>query len=411
MQQPAPKVLDIVLVGGGHSHVLVLKHFASQPEPGLRLTLICRDTHTPYSGMLPGYIAGHYGFDDVHINLHRLAHYAGARLVADEAIGIDRINQTVLCRTCAPVQYHQLSINIGSAPQLDRVAGAAEYAVPVKPIDRFNDRWQALLMRVMRHKGGLRLAVIGGGAGGVELMLAMQYRLRHELLRLGRQPQQLRSALFTRSAVVLPTHNIKVRKHFHSVLLQRGIAVHCGTEITAVENGRLRTAHGQWYQADEIVWVTNAGGAAWLRDTGLELDADGFIKVGDTLQSLADPKIFAAGDVATQVHHRREKAGVFAVKQGPPLAANLRAAATGHATKPFIPQRAWLALITTGDRYAVASRGGLYLAGKWVWRWKDWIDRRFMAKFHHLPPLPEQRGGPARAQRLAGWFKRIFCAR
>lgn len=390
MQPSASPVLrDIVLVGGGHSHVVVLKRFAMQPEPGVRLTLICRDTHTPYSGMLPGYIAGHYQYDDVHIDLRRLAEYAGARFFSDEVIGIDCSGQKVLCRSRPPVPYDQLSINTGSAPRVDQVAGADEHAVPVKPIHRFNDRWQALLERIKCHAGAVRVAVVGGGAGGVELLLAMQYRLRNELSKLGRDPQELDCVLFTRSADILPTHNMKVRAHFRRTLRDRGVTVHTDTEITRVDYGRLQSADGRWHHADETVWVTNAGGAAWLRETRLELDEKGFIKVGDTLQSLGDPKIFAAGDVATQVNHPREKAGVFAVRQGRPLADNLRAAVIGQAVKPFHPQKQWLALISTGDRYAVASRGALYFAGSWVWHWKDWIDRRFMAKFNDLPPMQE----------------------
>ncbi|MFW6346135.1 MAG: FAD-dependent oxidoreductase, partial [Halomonas sp.] len=164
MQQPQQPVLrDIVLVGGGHTHVGVLKRFAMQPEPGVRLTMICRDTHTPYSGMLPGYIAGHYGYDDVHIDLRRLAEYAGARFFSDEAIGIDPAARTVLCRSRPPVPYDWLSINIGSTPRVDGASGALEHAVPVKPIHQFNDRWQRLLQRIEAHPGKTRVAVIGGG--------------------------------------------------------------------------------------------------------------------------------------------------------------------------------------------------------------------------------------------------------
>lgn len=399
MQQPdAPILRDIVLVGGGHSHVVVLKRFAMNPEPGVRLTLICRDTHTPYSGMLPGYIAGHYAYDDVHIDLRRLAEYAGARFFSDEAIGIDHQQQKVICRSRPPVPYDQLSINTGSTPRVDQVAGAAEHLVPVKPIHRFNDRWQTLLERIKQNSGTTRVAVVGGGAGGVELLLAMQYRLRKELSELGRDPDELAFSLFTRSAQILPTHNLKVQSHFQRTLIERSVVVHTGSEVVAVDSGRLQTAKGDWYQADEIVWVTNAGGANWLRDTQLDLDSDGFIKVGDTLQSLSDPKVFAAGDIASQVNHPREKAGVFAVRQGRPLADNLRALVIGRAPKPYKPQASWLALISTGDRHAVASRGSLYFAGAWVWRWKDWIDRRFMAKFSDFPPM---KGGAMQAPKAS----------
>jgi selenide,water dikinase len=382
-----PILRDIVLVGGGHGHVGVLRHFGMHPLPGVRLTLIGRDTHTPYSGMLPGYIAGHYRYDEVHIDLRRLARFAGARFFRDEAVGLDRGAGTVLCRDRPPVRYDLLSINIGSTPQMSQVAGAAEHAVPVKPIHGFDGRWRLLLDRVRKHAGITRIAVVGGGAGGVELTLAMQYRLRNELRASGRNPNELRFHLLTSDADILPTHNAWVRGAFGRVLERRGVVVHRSAEVIQVCAARLRTACGAELEADEIVWVTRAGGAPWLRDTGLELDADGFIRVTESLQTVTDPKVFAAGDIASMVGSPLEKAGVFAVRQGPPLAQNLRRAVEGRALRPYRPQRRWLALISTGDRHAVASRGPLGVEGAWVWSWKDWIDRRFMARFSDLPVM------------------------
>src|SRR3990167_8051436 len=192
MQAPEQPILrDIVLVGGGHSHVGVLKSFGMQPVPGVRLTVICTDMHTPYSGMLPGYVAGHYDYDAVHIDLSRLAVFAGARLYRDEAIGLDRIHRKVLCRNRPPVPYDVLSINTGSTPQLEVVPGALENTIAVKPIGRYNDRWLALMARVRDHPGKLTVAVVGAGAGGVELLLAMQFRLRHILHGLGRDADEI----------------------------------------------------------------------------------------------------------------------------------------------------------------------------------------------------------------------------
>ena len=382
-----PILRDIVLIGGGHSHVGVLKSFGMKPIPGVRLTLISTDMHTPYSGMLPGYVAGHYGYDEVHIDLSRLAAFAGARLYRDEVIGIDRANQKVICKSRPAVPYDQLSINIGSTPQLDDVPGAAEHVVAVKPIRNFNDRWRQLLERVKTHLGKTTIAVVGAGAGGVELLLAMQFRLRNELMKLGRNPDELTFHLLTNSETILPTHNAGVRSRFDAVLAQRGVQVHRQAEVTQVKAGVLITSKGQELQADEIMWVTRAGGAAWLKNTGLQLDAEGFIAVKDTLQTINDPLIYAAGDIASMVNFKLEKAGVFAVRQGKPLTTNLRRAVGGTALEAYRPQTSWLALISTGDKYAVASRGWLGFAGAWVWQWKDWIDQRFMRKFSEFPEM------------------------
>lgn len=390
-----PVLRDIVLVGGGHSHAVLLRRFAMKPVPGVRLTLICRDTHTPYSGMLPGYVAGHYSHDQVHIDLSRLAVFAGARFFHDEVTGIDRGGQRVLCAGRPPVPYDLLSINIGSAPRVGEVPGAADHAVPVKPIQQFDQRWQELLARLRAHQGPFRLAVVGAGAGGVELLLAMQYRLRGELRALGRDPDLLECHLFNREPDILPTHNPRVRRCFETVLRARGVRVHNGAAITAVDPQRLHDANGETWPMDRILWVTQAGGAPWLRETGLRLDASGCILVRDTLQSLDDDRIFAAGDIATMVDHPREKAGVFAVRAGMPLADNLARLVAGRSPRPWRPQKRWLALISTGDRHAVASRGNWSVSGAWVWRWKDWVDRRFMARFSDLPAMPDV--GPGKA--------------
>lgn len=389
---------DVVLVGGGHSHVVLLRRFAMRPEPGLRLTLICNTVDTPYSGMLPGYIAGHYSFDEVHIDLPRLAAWAGARFFHDDVVGLDRATGHVLCRHRPPVPYDLCAINTGATPQVAKVPGACEHALPVKPIQQFNARWLALLAQVRQRPGRHTVAVVGGGAGGVELALAMQFRLRNELQALGRDPNGLVMHLLTRDAEVMPTHNARVRQRFTRVLAQRGIHLHTRAEVRQVTEGQLATSAGHTLAADHIVWVTQAGGPAWLAQTGLALDAEGFIQTNPHLQS-SDPRVFAAGDVAAFTARPLEKAGVFAVRMGPPLADNLRRAARGEPLLAYRPQRHWLALVSTGDRYAVASRGPLSAAGRWLWRWKDHIDRQFMRRFNALPAVPAMR--PASPPRLA----------
>ena len=381
----APIVKDLVLVGGGHSHVAVLKRFGMKPVPGVRLTLICRDVHTPYSGMLPGFVAGHYSFDETHIDLGALARFANARFFHSDVSGLDLNEKRVLCDNRPPVPFDVLSINIGSAPRTADVPGATETAVPVKPINRFLERWEALRQRAMTHTGKLRVAVVGGGAGGVEILLAIQHRLRAER----GAAEEIEYHLFSGNETILPTHNRNVQRVFAKTLKDRGVTVHGGQPVVEVTPGHLRTEDGQTNDADEILWVTAAGAAPWPGEAGLATDEAGFIAVGDTLQSTSHENVFAAGDIASMINHPRPKSGVFAVRQGKPLAKNLRRALLSQRLKPFSPQKRFLSLISTGDKYAVASRGGWSLKGRSVWRWKDWIDRRFMQKFNELPDMDE----------------------
>ncbi len=384
MRQPVAIAQDLVLVGGGHAHVHVLKSFGMRPMPGVRVTLIARDVETPYSGMLPGWVAGHYDFDECHIDLGRLARFAGARLIRDEAVGIDLADRRVLCRAHPPIRWDFLSLDIGSAPRADDVPGAAEHTVPVKPIAQFAARWEALVARA-RRLPRLRLAVVGGGAGGVELAMSAQYRLARLC------DGSVEVTLVTREAL-LPSHNRHVRRQFDRIFAERGIALAAGIAVVRVEPGALIRADGRRIEFDEALWVTEAGAAPWLADTGLPLTDGGFVAIDESLRSPADPRIFAAGDVATMLAHPREKAGVYAVRQGPPLAANLRRALAGTPLRRAIPQKRGLALIGAGDKYAVASRGPFAAHGAYLWRLKDWIDRRWMRRYRELPEMTPEPG-------------------
>jgi len=414
MSPPAPVARDLVLVGGGHSHVAVLKRFGMKPPPGVRLTLICRELHTPYSGMLPGLVAGHYGFDDAHIDLGPLARFARARLVHDEAVAIDRGERRVRCRAHPPIAYDILSLDVGAAPLLPDGAENVASVVPVKPIGRFLDHWQALVARVRATRAPRRIAVIGAGAGGVELILAARHRLRHEVEAAGGAPVALAFLLVTDGDAILPTHAPSARARLVRILAEHGIEVLTGHRVVRVEPGALQCANGARIAADEVLCVTAAAAPAWLAETGLALDGGGFVAVRDTLQSVTDPAIFAAGDAAHMVAAPREKAGVYAVRQGPVLVRNLRSMLSGGTLHPYVAQRRHLALIGTGDDYAVASRGAWSAEGRWVWRWKQSIDRRFMRQYNHLPAMtaaPETdaapRGDALAAMRCGGCGAKI----
>lgn len=393
MRKPdVPVLKDLVLVGGGHAHVAVLRRFGMKPLPGVRITVICREVHTPYSGMLPGMIAGHYGFDDAHIDLGPLCRFAGARLYRDEAVGLDRAAGRVLCAGRPPVRYDLVSLDIGSTPDVG-VPGAAEHAIPVKPIGRFLEKWAGLVTRVQASAGPFRVAVVGGGAGGVELLLSVRHRLRALLAAQGDDPDRLGFALFAGGGGIVPTHPAGARRRLGRILAERGVAVH-DRAVTAVAADTVTTDDGTAHPVDAALWVTAAAAAPWLRETGLALDDRGFVQVDETLRSVSDTRLFAVGDIAAMVAHPRPKSGVFAVRQGRPLADNLRRAFEGRSLRRYRPQRAFLGIVGTGDRHAVAFRRGWLrdgwsVEGGWVWHWKDRIDRRFMRRFADLPAMEQ----------------------
>ncbi|MGB3208470.1 MAG: FAD-dependent oxidoreductase [Crinalium sp.] len=382
-----PKIKKLVLVGGGHSHAIALRLFAINPIPGVQLTLITECVDTPYSGMLPGHVAGFYTHEQCHINLSSLAQFAQANLIIDQAINLDLGKNQVICANRPPVAFDLLSINIGSTPAMESVLGATEYAIPVKPVKQFLAAWNDLLEQFTTNpQKPMSLTIVGGGAGGVELAMAMRSRL-DQILKNSQQPTaNLTINLCHRDAELLPHHNRWVRTYIQQILTQKGIHLYLKEKVNLVQPHQLKCESGLTIDSEYIFWVTQASAPSWLQTAGLATD-NGFVLVDDTLQSLSHPHIFACGDIATMVNHPRPKAGVFAVRQGKPLFENLQQALLGKPLKPYIPQKQYLSLIGTGDKSAIAFWSVFGCASPLLWRLKDQIDRNFMAQFQDLPQI------------------------
>ncbi|MBD2609445.1 FAD-dependent oxidoreductase [Scytonema hofmannii FACHB-248] len=392
MQQNTQSIVkDLVLIGGGHSHAIALLMFGMKPLPGVRLTLITEASDTPYSGMLPGHIAGFYTHDECHIDLQRLAQFAQTQLYIDKAVGLDLKNNKVFCANRPPVTFDVLSIDIGSTPATLSVSGA-EYAIPAKPVAQLLEHWYQLLEDVAENPEKLiRIGVVGGGAGGVELALSMQAHLL-AIKKREKNFSQLEIHLFQRDAELMPHYHPSVRRLVTQLLIKRGMQLHLGESVcqvvpnnfSSIEKDELNIIceSGLKVKCDRLFWVTQASAPQWLKTTELATDELGFILVDDTLRSLTHPHIFATGDIATMVNHPRPKAGVFAVRQGKPLFENLQRILLGKSPLPYKPQKQYLSLIGTGDKRAIATRGFFTLPPhKLLWRLKDWIDRRFMQRF------------------------------
>jgi selenide,water dikinase len=377
MEHVAQKtVKHLVLIGGGHSHAIALHRFGKHPVPGVRITLISEAEDTPYSGMLPGYVAGYYSYADCHIDLRSLCDFAQAQFICDRAIGLDLASQQVRCSNHSAIPYDIVSLDIGSTPTLP--IALEEHNIAAKPVRAFLKWWHHLCKTL---QPGLRLGIVGGGTGGVELALNMHHRLQ-ELL----PADGFTIHLFQRDRSLMPQHNAWVRHHFHHLLEQRGIQVHLGETVQAARAGQLFCQSGLTIACDETVWVTQSSAPAWIRESGLQVNDAGFILVDDTLRSLSHSTVFATGDIATMINFQRPKAGVFAVRQGKPLFRNLRAILTEpagqtHRLRPYHPQSRYLSLIGTGDGRAVASYGRWGWQSGCLWHWKDRIDRRFMEQF------------------------------
>ena len=393
MQNAAsPVVKDLVLLGGGHSHLSVLRHFTMRPLAGLRITLVSEVSHAAYSGMLPGLIAGTYGFDETHIDLVRLARAAGARFIHARAVGLSCRRRLLRLAARPDLPFDLLSINVGSTPDLSKVPGAEDRVLPIKPVADFLRHWHQLEQTLADSEQPVSLGIVGAGAGGVEIALALRRRLMDH--------PRVTLQLFEAGPVILPGFTAAVRRRLLRSLETNGIPVHCGRSVAQVDDRGLVLDDGSAVALDQVIWTTGAAAPAWLRATDLSLDDRGFVAIDEALRAQGQDCVFAAGDAASMMANPRPKSGVFAVRQGPKLAANLRRNLLGQPLRPYRPQRRFLSLLSQADGSAVAARGPFSFAGALAWRWKDRIDRRFMARFSDLPTMTRPR--PARGATLPG---------
>ncbi|MDP5349545.1 MAG: FAD-dependent oxidoreductase, partial [Paracoccaceae bacterium] len=380
MQMPHPLTRDLVLIGGGHTHALVLRKWVMDPLAGARVTVINPAPTAPYSGMLPGHIAGHYAREDLDIDLVRLARAAGARVILDRAVGLDAARQQVTLGSGRVLEYDLASLDIGITAEMPAIPGFADHALGAKPLDSYAARWRAFLADLRRGKVQPRVAVIGAGVAGVELAMAMSHALRQA----GATPQ----VHLIEAADGLTGTGRATGARLLRALRDNGVTLHVGASVARIVAGAVQLADGRQIAADLIVGAAGAFAHRWLRDTDLPLTGDGFVIVAPDLRVKGHETLFATGDCAHIAHAPRPKAGVFAVRAAPVLHDNLRAALAGQSTRPFHPQRDYLKLISLGDRSAVAEKFGFAFSGPWLWRWKDRIDQTFMDKFRTLPAMP-----------------------
>jgi selenide,water dikinase len=371
-----PIETDIVLLGAGHAHVEVLRRFALRPEPGVRLTLIGREAETPYSGMLPGLIRGDYTREQAHIDLAPLAAAAKARLIVASATAIDPRQRTVSLHGRPAIAFDVLSVDVGGFPAIPDASAPTGASLPVKPIGRFLERLQQLETELPPAS---RIAVIGGGPAGTELALALAHRYAGHF-----QP-----ILVCSGADPLAEAPKYASRTARAALAEAGVELVCGVTAGGLADGRLALSDGSFLEVAAALWATGARGPDFLAAAGIDCDEAGCIRVDATLRSRSHPFIFAAGDCAAMDGAPRPKAGVWAVRAGAPLSENLRFVARGKPPRRWSPQRDALVILGLGNGQAIAWRNGVAMSGRAVWRWKDWIDRRWMAMYTQMRMQPD----------------------
>ncbi|SMO32438.1 selenide, water dikinase SelD [Ruegeria faecimaris] len=370
---PLPLTRDLVLIGGGHTHALVLRKWGMNPLPGARLTVINPAPSAPYSGMLPGFVAGHYRRGDLDIDLVRLARFAGARVILGAVEGLDPDRQEVHVPGRPPVAYDVASVNVGITSDMPALPGFSDHAVPAKPLGSFAARWA----EYQSGAGAASVAVIGGGVAGVELIMAMAHALR----------SANRSARLTLidNARALTAIGAKAASIIRNAMADLGIDVIEQAAIVEIHADHIRLEDGRQIAAEFVTGAAGAKPYGWMAQSGLDLH-DGYITVNSRLQS-SNPFVFAVGDCAHLSENPRPKAGVYAVREAPILYGNLRASLGAGKMRPYHPQKDYLKLISLGGKSALAERLGTSLSGPLMWKWKNHIDQNFMNKFRNLPQM------------------------
>lgn len=362
----------LILVGAGNSHLVFLRRWGMDPDPQTELILINETREIPYSAMVPGFLAGEYQREEIQFDLVRLCARRGIRLVVGEVEGIEAASKTVRVKDRAPLEFDWVSLNVGSVSQFPAGFKESQRCFGVKPLSALAARLDRLALLNPRS-----LVVVGGGAGGVEMALALRRRFPKASIR-----------LVEAEARLLPHLSLSAARAAAEALARAGVEIVLRSPVTAISeaSGQVTLTLGTTTVADGVVVLGAAAPHAWISRMGADCDERGFLRVNEALQSTDVPFLFGAGDTVA-FPGGLPRAGVFSVRQGPVLFQNVKAALSGGGLRPYRPQRRFLTLLNTADGRAVWSYGKWGGRGRWVRRWKERIDRKWTARFQTFSPM------------------------
>ena len=377
-----PKQKNLILVGGGHAHVQLLRRFAMKPEPNVRIIVVVNRTDAVYSGMVPGYVAGDYKLEELQIDVIPLARRAGASVILAAAVSLDPDQKRIVLCNRPSISYDIVSIDVGSTVKDIDAPGVWKYALATRPISSFVDK---LNERIESLPVNSKISIVGGGAAGVELCLTIKDRVR-------RNGKEAEIQVLSAEQNILSGYSKTVKKKIHELLIENDITVKTSEHATAVEKDFVITRDGK-IQSNLTIWATGAAPTAFIRATELPKTSSGFLRITSTLQVENHPDIFAVGDCSSLVNFPWvPKAGVYAVRQGPYLERNLRRYFSGRRLIEYKPQRDFLSLLHLGNNRALGTKWGKVFIGNHIFRIKRWIDRRFMSRFQVLDSKGKETG-------------------
>lgn len=371
MTEPTPPLKHLILLGAGHAHLQLLAIWAAQPLTGVQVTLVSPHPRQLCSGMLPGFVAGHYALEDCAVALEPLLARSGIHWLPHSAVALNANDRTLTLDDASVLSYDWLSINTGGVQDRQQIEqtlpGAREYGLFMRPTEAFATLWPRVTE--LAQSTALRVAIIGADTAGIELAMAIRHRLPTATV-----------TLVTGGAALAASYPPAVQQRLAKALQQRDITVLTDLAIS-IQAGEVTLAQGAPLPCDVPVIAMAAQAPAWLQDSQLALDGNGFIAVDACQRATSHPQVYAAGGVCTRVDQPRRHSGVFSERTGVVLAKNLAAVVAGTPPSPFPPANKSLHLLTCGGHEAIASWGSFALQGQWVWRLKNWFDRSFIKRY------------------------------
>ena len=380
----------VVLLGVGHTNAHVLRMWKMQPIANTQLVCVSNYPYATYSGMVPGVLAGQYPPEKMEIDLVRFCASANASLIVDDVIGLNQEHRRLEFANRPPLHYEVLSIGIGSQPTFKGVTvESPEALASIKPMQTFLDRLKQRLIQLESRQSPVRIVIVGGGIGSIEIAFCLKKRLtatdtEFGMLLAGGEPE---FSLVTADQEVGSGLIASTRRRISNLLETRQIRLYQGKKVTTIGADSLTLEDGRAVSADIVIWATNAAPPALLGNLGLETDPAGFLLTRPTLQTLTNERIFAVGDSATIQGSETAKAGVFAVRQGPFLWDNIQRFLWHRPLREYHPQTGFLKLINTADGKSIAEYRGRSFYAAWCWKLKDDIDSKFMRMYHDYEPM------------------------
>ena len=397
MNPTAPIEKQVVLVGAGNAHLVFLRRWRMSPWPGVAVTLVSEFPEVPYSAMVPGHISGEYRWDEITLDLVRFCRSANVRFVASRVTAIDAARSRVEFAERPAMTFDVLSVGLGSLPASPLDNAESEWSLSIRPLGRLVSELERLDESLRKKPRPFHLAIVGGGASGCELALAIRRRSENSA--------GFRVTLLQSNERLLPTFPNRVARLMSGRLREAGIDVRLETSVVGGEPGRLRLSSNESLECDGVLWATPAAPPEFLRSSGLSLDESGFIQVGETLQSRSHPSVFGSGDCVTFTPQPQlPRNGVHAVRQGRVLFDNVFAFLYERPLAPFRPQRNCLCLMNTSDGEAILNYGSLATKGRLVRRWKERIDRAWLESFRvaEMPPVGDTADAASHLMRCGG---------